>query len=674
MSKLTVVLISLFGLCSLKAWSQVTSDTVLYQKQDEGLAILHGKLAPIKDEKQFISAQMLQWYGCARLSDIIPLIDKMASATYNGDRHWISINATSTFQQQNLLVFINGKKTELERWNALHLNLLGINIADVAYIEVVHTPQLFNGILVTQGAINIVTRNDVKGFHANVFIHNGNPINDPGAARYIPGYQSPNVDRMGGVTSLSTGYNGNKWHINFSASEQRWYARDTSFTKNRIILANDSNVFNQIQTLRAEGAFQSGKTLYSFHAGYSHANDFAFLPFNQFEIPARVTFYEASVGLTHAFSKQKILRGRYTYNGIETDRINNKQFPFQQHNYEHYYANMEYVFLPLGEKTKELIAGFNLDASTYQPESMFVRFNPYLGLTQQKSKKVQYQYTLGVNILNNTVLPQLVYKHTKKKYEITSRKIILTYFADNIIANTNQLWYFNGINTSPSTFTTGFYGADFGSKISHHVMGDYYYILSMSSNFKLTLHAGLRYVFNQTSVVPTGNIIPFLNYGYQTNAITADVFSVVRGINLHYDVIKNFLLDIDYYAATQQSKSEQMQVVLNHQPTHKLLITSTINLPARFDLSIRNVYTTATDWFTSNSNAVQTQQAMVITDVFLNKKLWENHLNINLGMRNLFNQKEQFMPIGATFPMRFFLSIKANFGYQPVGKKVKKLP
>ena len=187
----------------LVVYSSAQSDSLFFQKQANAETILSARLQVIHGEKQYITADAINLQGIARLSELIVFIQKAFFATINGDKYYININATSTTQQQNFLLMVNGRRMELERWDAIALDLLGIPINKIAYVEITNTPQLINGNFAGFGAMNIVLRTDFSGLHYSVYTNFGNYINDPGSAKYIPGQSTPNIDKNEKVGALA---------------------------------------------------------------------------------------------------------------------------------------------------------------------------------------------------------------------------------------------------------------------------------------------------------------------------------------------------------------------------------------------------------------------------------------------------------------------------------------
>jgi hypothetical protein len=190
---------------------QAQNDSVLYQKQPTANNVLAARLQPIKGERQYITAELIRIQGITRLSELLTWIDKATYSTIDRNALYVNLNGSSTMQQQNYLLMINGQKVEMERWDALNIEALGIAITNIAYVEVFNTPLIVNGQFAGKGAVNIVTRNDYKGLTVTAYNNYGNPVGDPGPAQYISSHSSPNVHKTGLVFGYAAGYYWKRW-------------------------------------------------------------------------------------------------------------------------------------------------------------------------------------------------------------------------------------------------------------------------------------------------------------------------------------------------------------------------------------------------------------------------------------------------------------------------------
>ncbi|MCU0422507.1 MAG: hypothetical protein MUC81_06810 [Bacteroidia bacterium] len=635
---------------------QQSSDTLLYVKQDEGLSILSAKLQPIKDEKQYITADMIKAFGVGRLSDLIAFIDKQSGFNLNSESFVLNQGGRSPFLQNNVLIFINYVKVELPRFHPLALNQLGIAISDIAWVEVIQTPTTINGTFVPNGAIHIITRNDAKGFQAKYLHQSGNPVNDPGPARYIPGYASPNIDRVGSVHEGVIGYYFKKGHIKFTGTGQDIYTPDT-LTLSRHQQTGYTNRFNRYEGFRIEAAMQHKKT--SIDIGYAKQwftgvqFHLAYQGFEQVKFDNN----EGRLQLVHAINKNRYFKFTQSINFHHYQTPNTLYNDVKLSAYHHHTGNLAYGFRNK-KQNKKFETGLNLRAiNSLAQEHIIVK--PYVWTLHQKNKKTSYSYFGGINVFNQQVFPEATIQKFRIRNVISSSKWILAYQSTSAYMEQGIIAYNIFINKNAnSTFrNNGGYVNEKDKSAIHRFSGDYFYIVNMGGNFKVTFNGGFRLGFQELVVVPEQGINNLLLPNSTLQA--ANTYSFVWGTNIHYDVIRNFWIDIDYFRQKHYSNTNRIEELAEQMPINKLLITANIKLPERFEISLRSSAQSAARWtYYLPSSGLRSEKlpAVFTADLAINKKLWKEKLNINLNLRNLWFAQEQYHPIGADLLPRVFIT------------------
>ncbi len=651
------------------------TDSLIYIKQPISTK-LSVTLQPIKGEKQYITSELIRAQGIGRLSELLLWIDKTTYSTINGDRHYLNIASTSTQQQQNVLLMVNGQKVELERWDALNINLLGISVIDISYIEIFNTPQLINGQFCGFGAINIVTRNDFKGLTYRVIANNGNPINDPGAAKYVSGYSSPNIDKTGFLYSHSLGYYGNKFHINTSFNFQDWYARDTMITARYLLYPKIANK-NTLMSFRAEGGGQYKNIYIQASAAISKQDEFLFRNFTGSEYPFKTGYLEGTLCLKRSFSNNRYIKINTTINQQSFNNWLQNTGAFTEYKYITNTLNTEVgksIFLD-NQLYRKYALGYTLNYYSYSTSAGFIaQHQPYATIKRNINKKTTQQLDAMLNIIDYTINPNLVFSHQKNNNIISSWNFTGSYQQTRLAQYLNQTWYHYGVNHNSSINNPMVtYPVKLNSLPTQKLSADYFYKLNFGSNyFRVTIHGGLRYSQNTVYLIPNTNAVSFLYNGYQTKAAHGNVLGKIWGVNIHYDVLANFWFDLDYYSANNTSNQKDLQSVLSNEAKRKLLLSMYYKLPARFDVAMRTQAISKTAWQNYDNGTLQMVHipANFTTDVSINKKMWGERININATLRNIFNQKEWYHPLGAIFATRFMVTAQIKFDQLP--KKIMK--
>ena len=651
------------------------TDSVLYIKQSAN-ANLSATLQPVKGEKQYITSELIRAQGIGRLSELLSWIDKTTYSTINGDRYYLNIASTSTQQHQNVMLMVNGQKIELERWDALNINLLGISVIDISYVEIFNTSQIINGQFCGFGAINIVTRNDFKGLTYKVIANNGNPINDPGAAKYIAGYSSPNIDKTGFVYSHSLGYYGNKFHINTSFNFQDWYARDTMITARYLVYPKVANK-NTLMSFRAEGAGQFKKIHIQASAVLSKQDEFLFRNFTGSEHPFKTGYLEGTLCFKRTFSNNRYVKLNTTINQQSFNNWVQNAGDFTEYKYLTNTLNTEVGKSVFMEKNLHRIytLGYTLNYYSYSTSAGFIaQHQPYASIKRKPNKKTTQQLDAMLNIMDYTINPNLVFSHQKNNNIISSWNFVGSYQQIRLAQYLNQTWYHYGVNhNSGINNPMVTYPVKLNSIPTQKLSADYFYKLNFGRNyFSITIHGGLRYSQNAVYLIPNTNTVSFIYNGYQTKSEHGTVFGKIWGLNIHYDVLTNFWFELDYYSANNTSNQKELQTVLSNEAKRKLLLSMYYKLPARFDVAMRTQALSKTAWQNYYNGALQMVNipSNFTTDVSINKKMWGERMNINATLRNIFNQKEWYHPLGASFSARFMVTAQIKFDQLP--KKIMK--
>lgn len=635
------------------------TDSVLYQKQATANNVLAAKLQPVKGEKQYITAELIRIQGITRLSELLVWIDKATYSTIDWDKTYLNINGSSTMQQQSYLLMINSQRIELERWDAIHINMLGIAVTDIAYVEIINTPQVVNGQFAGKGAINIVTRNDHKGLTASVYTNYGNPVNDPGPAVYLGGYSSPNVHRTGLQYAYSAGYYAKKWHININHNLSDWMLRSDSITR-RLSVFDPLLLKNRTRTTRMEAAVQAGKLLVEAGAAYTMQGGYVYRNYLQTEIPSSSDYLEARTRITRVFKNNQYVKGNFVLN---SQQVEHKPNAFPGYTYLTSTGNVEYgkTFYNAKHRFFKHASGYAFSYVSYTKGRTFqVQHKPYSTISYSLSRKVKQQLDIALNVMENTINPSIAFKHEKTSSIINSSCFVASYQQSRINEQYTQFWQFYSTNQS---LNTGAYPKLINSTPTHFLTADYFYYLSSAGSFKLTLNPGIRYQHNYHFIQP-GATATYPLLSDNSSGKTANFYTFTFGANLHYDVFNSFWFDIDYFSANDKSSDHNLQQVLNMDARRKIMGSIYFKLPARIDIGLRTQAVSRTSWNYYDAAGIlvsQNMPATYTTDLAFNKKFWGDHIQLNTTIRNIFNQHEQLQPLGADFQMRFYITLVVKF-------------
>ncbi len=655
---LTLLLLTLILLSSVSK----AQDTI-YRKH-ETPEVMMGMLHPGKDERQYITAELIRLQGIARMHELISWIDKSYFTTNNGSEYTIGINGSSTFQQQNVLLFINGVKTDLPRYDALNLEILGIPINDIAYVEIITTPQYFSGQLITQGAINIVTRKDEKGLAVKSIqqVAINNQQNYPTS---LPTLQNQPTE----VNGTTIGYFGNKGHLKAGYTYQSWYPSDSNIY-NSIVPSTNVKFRQTLGALRIESAFQLKRNLIEVSYTQNKQVFHTYNPFWDAYVPTNIDYKQTQFRFTRPLGSNHILR------------ISGSHHDYQQTVYNSSYLNPTYTLGMIElynlnnrfrNKPLKTVVSYTSEAYRYIYIPQDRQYNQTISgeATLQNTKKTTHKLALQAKYLStdSRVYPAVLYTYNKNANFIHSWSFSLVYKATSVNEYHNQLWLYN--QYFKYSFNRYHQPAD---RPTHQISANYFKKLNFNGNFRFTFHTGWQTQFQahgmyNIAVTSSPSTIP-----YRPTAVVADMHSALLGINVHYDVFTWFWVDADFYNVRSFSNNKEMQQVISTQPRRKLNLSACIKLGKKTDLGLRFLARSQTSWnYIQMPFYVPTQgniKAIYNTDITINRKLLHDHVNLTVGAKNIFNQGILYQIDGAQLNARYFVSLAVQL--QQIGKKTPK--
>jgi hypothetical protein len=163
--------------------------------------------------RSVLTSEMLLAGGLVRISDIFLLADRWPVNSIDGFTWRAAPNGLSSFQDQGWVVMVDGHRYDLKTLGVINLNALPVSLDLIDSVEIFSSPQLHHGEFTDKGLIHIHTARPQKGIRARAHYYAGNETGDPGPYVYTK-YRTPNVDRLSFDESAS-----------FDVAYSSWYAR-----------------------------------------------------------------------------------------------------------------------------------------------------------------------------------------------------------------------------------------------------------------------------------------------------------------------------------------------------------------------------------------------------------------------------------------------------------------
>lgn len=623
--------------------------------------VLFKQLHSIKDNRQFITAELIRIQGITRIEELLNWVDKAYFNSTLGSDVFLSFNPASSFQQQNFLVFINGVRTELSRINSINMNLLGIPIHEIAFVEIINTPQYFGGQFITQGAINIVTRKDENG----LAIKTSNQIaqnNSNGYANNIKTIQTlPTYNQQ-----TTVGYFAKKGHLKVSYQYQDWYAADSSIY-NKNLIWNNPYFKQNSNAIRTEAATQWKRLLIEGNYTFSNTSTLTSFPYIHNTLSTYIRYYQTQARTTYTLSKNQIIRTAFTYNNQEYSNTNQSTFQYSKYylgQIEWFKKDFHFLSKPLNTcisyTTEFYNNGITIDSIWRNKHTLSSE------AIMQTSKKVTQKFVIQGKLIDahKSIYPAVHYSYNKKANLVHSWDFALSYKATPLNEFYNNTWFMDRVYSTYYTTNT-----KPNNDVTQQLNVNYIKRLDFNGSFKIAALIGWQGTFMNNAYNYIDSPFYFLPH-----AITGNIQSILFGLNIRYHVLSAYWFDIDFYNYKSSASNNETNDIVLTQPRRKLSISSGIKIGKKTDIGIRFLTISKTQWnkfiVPIKQNTNTTLPAQSFTDLTISRKIFNNHAQITIGAKNIFNQQVVYLPWGANFNARYFATLTIQL--QEIGKKTKK--
>ncbi|MES2559728.1 MAG: TonB-dependent receptor plug domain-containing protein [Bacteroidota bacterium] len=587
----------------------------LYAQQwnrDPVLSLSHTASA----QRQIITSKQIQASGYTRLSDLLQLIDGWTFTTRAAEAWRMQSNGTGSYNNQNWILMLNGQRIEYNRYEAIDINKLGISVADVERIEVVNSSGMYLGEFAQNGLIQIVTKKNSEGISSRTYY----------GQMYIPDNPRTLENQFGSVIYQTLGYTRKKFHIHASTG--------TNSIK--------SGLHTQLEVQHS-----GNKIMHQLQAGLSAIN--AYTPENKYKRIGYLGLWTISPGHQIRLSSTYI-------RGEDYIRTNNQVTNTLQHRFFKAYKSGNFIWQNgVGiDYLHTLVNLVHLRSFYPHSESSAWILKPYSSLNIPINRKLNLFTDVQLAFANQKVAPKLSAGFNKRVSFISNYSFVFSY-NEHLL----EEFFLNTINQQIGVLE----GAPYFYN-PKQITADFYYNINFGNSVKLSYNSGLKNTFDLPDYRYSIETYSFRTYLQSSVKRATHQFNWINRVNLHYDILKNMVMDINYMR-TEMINSWDAN--LQDMPKHKFTVTMQYDLPKRYSLWTRNYWQSETKWynytryFQSNPYDLYITLPSIYTwDLGISKKLYKDYLNLNITARNLFNSNERYHPIGAQFDIRFSASITAN--------------
>ena len=639
-------------------------------------------------EREVLTNGMIENSGLFRIGDILQLSTKIRVSSIDGFSWFSNINGLSSFQRQNWVILLDGQRLGINTFDIVNINMLPINITQIDSVEIFTTPQLYQGIFTDYGLIHIHTKNISKGKSLVLFQSAGNETGDPGPYRNTT-FNSPNVERIGSGSAMILNLNNNSRSISLGTNYKGHGIQDWAIQKRINSIYGNENIYdgsdhwiipeiNRYASIENTSTFLKLKTKtfrgeHDFFTSYSHSYKyFYFLKPISREIP--VDYVIKHIGIINNFGISKMLniiyRLHYTNNQLNK-YPNELDFDFDWES-TNLHANLENQF-SISSYSVKLGIGFDryILKTDYELSKSFYDIYNYYGA---------FNYRLTENIIQNIDVMVLLSngKHALKGASITkwyiNPKQTLNLIMSNIqrlVEEDNSLWYWSqlGYDLINTDFTIN---GDFNKSKTFTID----LIWSNKINDRLTIEISnyyrsfddiyleqQYYSFNSEDGSFTSS--PLIIHTNQAGGIIGANLAIKS--NIKSKIYQYFYYDYQSELYSKEVFKDVMKTIPKHSLNYQLIFSPVKN----FSIWTKIGYLSSSEWenyknisgesyLTINQDTFKysnTVESSNVIDIGIQKWLLKRKINTNLFLRNVFNQKKRYHPIGASFDLTLYFHI-----------------
>ncbi len=608
--------------------------------------------------KTIISNSDLKNSGVINISDIFNLLNNWNNSTINGYSFAVSPNNLSLYQNQTVIVLINGQQIDLGEHDFINLNLIPLTIDQIDTVVVNSFPQLENGIYATGGVINFITKKPTKGLSFNLFNSVGNEVGDPGPYVFTQ-ERSPNVDKLGYLLSFNLNTRGEDWYLRTFIKTEENYLTDPAI-KDRINSISSDNKSHMLaaSTILNFNALNGNHNLLF---GYTENEDFVFYSEIGSEVPSNNILKH--IGLNGTFYLTPKIDLNYFIKTSENE-LKNRTSSIYSDFYERSKRFLTRIESEYRENNISLAFGLtyeNNELTLLNGNNQFDRITLYTSLNYFLNQKFNYIFDFsttkqsGETLLNGTL---------KNFWNISERNSLT--FAFSYSQNLSTYYNVSNFSNSFNNFANNLISNNKSNLFSSNLSYSY----SLNKNFNFNLVGDYRHFFDYT----------LEDYNYQFNLIDGTIESnysisndeflkVASGsIKLEQIISKVVNHNLYYQYQAEFDGSYLFKNIWKSFPNHKFVYSINFNFDNSFGIWARYYFQSETYWnqyqyldYQSNTESSNKIEAYSTIDLSVQKWFWQKRVWLNLVFKDILNNRQYFHPIGAGFDMRFYLQFHVYF-------------
>lgn len=614
-----------------------------------------------------ITKDEIQQSGLMRLSDLFLLIDSWDVSTIDGITYQASPLGLNSYQHQEWKIFLNGNPIDIDFFGTKALDRIPVDLGQIDSIRIINQPGIYAGQKTTGGIIDIYTKRSDSGLSMNFRTGFGNETGDPGPYFYTD-LSSPNVDKVGNIIATSFSYGAKDSYFNFGYKREIGYPIDKVFFRRNRDIAGNYNPEQKLESYYVDYSKTFDNFSYSISAGESEFADFLFLRQYGREIPVNSKL--SYLGSTGSFgeSDHPLISYRFAYSSNRLSKRKNSlnlDFDWKQ---EHLQTNIETYFskskldgtIGIGLNHFAVHTDYLLNETEITETTIFGHFNYFI------SKKIKSSADIAINYQKGKAGFLALSKTAVRLGEKRLLTIALSY-SKTLPEESKSIWYWQEQGYTYLEDNGVIYDIDGNIKPSKKITAD----ISVANQFSRSLSLKLSGYYRSFSQITSEGqfLISPNDYSAPNNLIVkTDCSGQIVGGKIETKISPIERLRFKLSARYQGIIKDEIlfREVWNTVP--KVTLTGTILYTPvnNFSLRSRIRYNGPTEWIdydNTDNFLTDDHNSLTVAEVFsigisTQKYFHKRKIRTSFSIRNLFNEKISYHPLGAQFDLSYFVQIE----------------
>lgn len=633
--------------------------------------LLIGYILPQSNKKAVLTRTDLEFISLIRISDIYSILPQLDLYTIDRYRHTAVSAGLFVNSPRDIIVLINGVRTNFGIWNKTNLSQFPIHPLEIDSIIISDNPILYKGEFSSGILIDLITKVPTDGLSFKATYATGNEAGDPGPYVYTEHF-SNNVDQFGPNTYFTANYGSEKLKLAFNFIDQ------VSPTTDPAVLKRVKNfIFNNYQ-----------------------------VRYSGFSLNASTESNLGKHNLFSAFSKtgQSVIGFEYGDDLFFIDELSN-EFPYKNENFILSSGNNFQIY-PGGN----LIADANLNYNSMN-QSKFSNDFQFNSADLWLYSKVGYQSSLGsINYLAGT---SFTYHNMRNKLtDFNYSRRMPSVFASldtesikNMTTRIDAVLRFGGNSSGMFICIDNELIINEKHQLSFSVSYDSLFNIQNSLDYRISrgytfnneydtpMYSGnseasqtslnISYIIKpdeSNSIVGGIDFSSYNKFSFQLNDFVyhpdnseilneqSELFNGVNGwtwelnFSITNKINKKFMQKFYYRYKSALSDNEIFNEAIKRFPGHKMFysiyflpfsnlsVYMTINYSSAKEwIEYRNIISEGDEFYRSKL------KNLFLINCGVTKIFWSERIKISASIENLLNNRIQYHPVGGSFDLTFFL-------------------